>query len=665
MSEGAVAESEFEQKPRILCVDDEPMVLEGLLDTIGRRYDVTTADSGIKAISELRLNGPFEVVISDMRMPLMDGAKFLTSAKTIAPDTTRMVLSGYAEVDAAIAAVNSGSIFRFLVKPCKPDDLIPAIDAAARQYRLINSERVLLEQTLAGAVTALTQVLSFTSPVSFGATDRIRKRTLDLLTELGVEPDWQIELACNLCMIGNVSLGEELSEKLFSGARIDLKEKALVGNVHRVTDGLLAGIPRLETVRSYLAAALGSPRGLADQPVQARALRLVIAFDRFVQRGMEPTHALDALKNEKEHGEDVLTGIAKSLGAGVHGLIVVPVAIHGIEPGQLFAQDVKSTSGHLLVTHLQPATESMIQRLKKMSEMETIEYKTIQMLVQPNSAAARAASRYEKADAGPVGLPLAFGIDARMVLALQFDGSETPVEVERDARHEAQIVGDLAFTITDIARVTVTYPENVVEVVDAAPKLGPSGSKGFHTRAVKEVEKPKPTGPTADEAWGWILTKLKEELNEKTFARWFTHVRPLELTGGALVLAVPDDESLNWINDHYLALILAELHTVVTSDLTIRLEVREPEPEAEKVYTPTVTVEALIGITVSFGEGYELTALEQGEALRHTLTGDVDVDIIDVARLTVGVVVPEEPAGEDAVDADDADDAGDAATEAA
>jgi len=201
--------------------------------------------------------------------------------------------------------------------------------------------------------------------------------------------------------------------------------------------------------------------------------------------------------------------------------------------------------------------------------------------------------------------------------------------------------------------------------VDAAPKLGPSGSKGFHTRAVKEVEKPKPTGPTADEAWGWILTKLKEELNEKTFARWFTHVRPLELTGGALVLAVPDDESLNWINDHYLALILAELQTVVTSDLTIRLEVREPEPEAEKVYTPTVTVEALIGITVSFGEGYELTALEQGEALRHTLTGDVDVDIIDVARLTVGVVVPEEPAGEDAVDADDADDAGDAATEAA
>ena len=59
-------------RPRILCVDDEPQVLDGMRDTLGRRYDITTADSGIRAISELRLNGPFDVVISDMRMPLMD-----------------------------------------------------------------------------------------------------------------------------------------------------------------------------------------------------------------------------------------------------------------------------------------------------------------------------------------------------------------------------------------------------------------------------------------------------------------------------------------------------------------------------------------------------------------------------------------------------------------
>lgn len=654
MTSTEIAESEFEEKPRVLCVDDDPMVLEGLVDTIGRRYDVTTADSGIKAISELRLHGPFEVVISDMRMPLMDGAKFLTSAKGIAPDTTRIVLSGYAEVDAAIAAVNSGSIFRFLVKPCNPADLIAAIDAAARQYRLINSERVLLEQTLAGTVTALMQVLSFTSPVSFGATERIRKGTLGLLRELGIEPDWQVELACKLCMIGNVSLGDELAEKLYTGARIDLKEKALVGNVHRVTDGLLSGIPRLETVRQYLMAALGSPRGLADQPIEARALRLVIAFDRFVARGMEPTHALDALRNEKEHGEDVLEGIAKSLGAGVHGLIVVPVAIHGLEVGQLFAQDVKSTSGHLLVAHLQEATESLIERLKKMAELETIEYKTIQMLVQPNSAAARAASRFQKEEAAPTGLKIAVGVDARMGLSLALAGSDAPVDVERDGHHAVELTGDLDVTIADIARVTVTYPENVVEVVAEAPKLGPTGSKGFHTRAVKEAEPLKPSGPSADEAWAWVVTKLKEELNEKAFARWFTNVRPVELTGGALVLAVPNDESRTWIESHYGALLVAELRTMTGGEQTVRLEVREAEPEVVHVYTPTVTVEALIGVTVSLGDGYQPTTLEPGESLRQTLSGDVAVDIVDVARIAVAVVVPEEPAEAEASEATEA-----------
>lgn len=628
-------------RPRILCVDDEPQVLDGMRDTLGRRYDITTADSGIRAISELRLNGPFDVVISDMRMPLMDGARFLTTAFGIAPDTTRIVLTGYAEVDSAIAAVNSGSIFRFLVKPCAPDDLLAAIDAGVAQYQLINTERVLLEKTLLGTVDALLQVLAYASPSSFGATERIRKRTLDLLTEIGVKPDWQIELACKLCMIGNTSLGLELAEKHYTGARVDLKEKAKINNIGAATDRLLAGIPRLEVVREYLGVALGSPRGLAEQPIQARALRTVIAFDRFVARGLEPSHALDALKNEKEHGEDVLEGIAKALGAGVHGLIVVPVAVQALELGQLFAQDVKSTAGHLLVTHLQPTTEHLIERLKRMAVLETIEYKTIQMLVTPNSSAARAASRYEDVAPEPVGLPLAFGCAARMALTLRFGAAGEAIEVERASQHAVEVIGDLDLTIAEIARVTITYPENVVEVA-ANKSLAPTGSTGFHSRDSKEVERTKPTGPTPELVWEAVSKRLAEELNEKVFAKWFGPVRALELAEQELVLAVPDEESRDWIGEHYAALLAVEVRTAADNRHTVRLVVKEPDPEAEGVvYTPTVTVEAVIALSVSFGEGYELTALEPGEKLRLTLSGDVDLDIVDVARLTVHVEIPE------------------------
>src|SRR5277367_4732835 len=124
-------------KPRVLCVDDEPNVLEGLTLTLRRRYEVRTAPGGAEGLELLGRDGPFAVVLSDMRMPGMDGAAFLARARQVAPDAVRLVLTGQAEVESAIAAVNEGQLFRFLTKPCPPTTLVAAFDAAAEQYRLV------------------------------------------------------------------------------------------------------------------------------------------------------------------------------------------------------------------------------------------------------------------------------------------------------------------------------------------------------------------------------------------------------------------------------------------------------------------------------------------------------------------------------------------------
>ena len=103
---------------RILCVDDEPRVLEGIRRTLGMDFDVTTAEGGAQALALLIRRERFALTISDMRMPGMDGAAYLERAAQLAPDMVRILLTGQADMQAATRAINYGRIFRFLTKPC-------------------------------------------------------------------------------------------------------------------------------------------------------------------------------------------------------------------------------------------------------------------------------------------------------------------------------------------------------------------------------------------------------------------------------------------------------------------------------------------------------------------------------------------------------------------
>ncbi|NIQ03497.1 MAG: response regulator, partial [Nitrospinaceae bacterium] len=94
----------------------------------------------------------FAVVVSDMRMPDMDGIQFLSRVREHYPQTVRMMLTGYADVKTAMNAVNEGNIFRFMTKPCPPEVFEKVLSAGIEQYRLITAERDLLERTLKGSV---------------------------------------------------------------------------------------------------------------------------------------------------------------------------------------------------------------------------------------------------------------------------------------------------------------------------------------------------------------------------------------------------------------------------------------------------------------------------------------------------------------------------------
>jgi len=120
---------------RILCVDDEPKVLEGLERILHRKCVTLTATSGEEALRILAGPEHIEVIVSDMRMPEMNGATLLAEFRKRSPDTVRLLLTGQADVESAIHAVNEGQVFRFLTKPCPAPQFLDAVSAAVERHR--------------------------------------------------------------------------------------------------------------------------------------------------------------------------------------------------------------------------------------------------------------------------------------------------------------------------------------------------------------------------------------------------------------------------------------------------------------------------------------------------------------------------------------------------
>lgn len=120
---------------QILVVDDETNVLDGIERLLHGEFSISKAQDADQGVELIEQCGPYAIVIADMRMPGINGARFLARVHKLAPNTVTMLLTGYRDIDTAIVAVNEGHIFRYLKKPCKKDDLLKAINAGLAQYR--------------------------------------------------------------------------------------------------------------------------------------------------------------------------------------------------------------------------------------------------------------------------------------------------------------------------------------------------------------------------------------------------------------------------------------------------------------------------------------------------------------------------------------------------
>lgn len=354
---------------KVLFVDDEISLLEGMKRNLRKQYDVYVAEGGDKGLSVIENDGPFPVVVSDMRMPGMDGAQFLSAVRERNPDTVRILLTGQPDVDSAIAAVNHGRIFRFLTKPCSTDDLIKIIDSGIEQYRLIKAEQELLEETLKGSIKVLTEILSLTNPAAFSRAMRIKHYVEQIAIKLKLNDTWQYEIAAMLSQIGCVTVPSETMEKCLGGEKLSDSEIEMVKAHPAVAGELIKNIPRLEHVAAMIASqAMGCDQksDSLEQPelVGGQILKAAIDFDAMLETGSSILSTLQSMRQKPRIYNSKIVNVLKDVKVPTLEMTVQVVQMAKLRNGMLLAEDVRSHKDVLIVAKGQEVNEALRRQME-------------------------------------------------------------------------------------------------------------------------------------------------------------------------------------------------------------------------------------------------------------------------------------------------------------
>jgi CheY-like chemotaxis protein len=356
--------------PRILCVDDESRVVEAILLHLRKQYQVSTALSGNEGLKTLKRMGGAAVVISDMRMPGMDGATFLNNVMHLYPDASRILLTGETGRDAAVSAVNKGHIFQFLTKPCTPDALKTAVEAGVVKYRLANTERAILKETLNGCVETLMDLLALSSPTAFGRASRLRRLAMEFAATLGCEDQWQLEAATLLSQIGYFSLPAELLEKLHRGEKLTPQETTLAGGAPHSASALLKKVPRLEPVVQILTALTWTDEQIArlgdsTLGLGTRFLGIILDYDALVTQGHTADASVQVLRGRSARfGKSLVEQFGAYIAAEPNNPELRTIPLGALKPGMTLTQDVRTPNGTLLVARGFEVTDVFLEHAR-------------------------------------------------------------------------------------------------------------------------------------------------------------------------------------------------------------------------------------------------------------------------------------------------------------
>ncbi|MEO5961230.1 MAG: HD domain-containing phosphohydrolase [Opitutaceae bacterium] len=363
-------------EPKILFVDDDPNILAGFQRTLRKQFAFDMAAGGVEALDLLRTDGPYAVVVADMRMPGMEGIELLERVRGLAPDTVRIMLTGNADQQTAVDAVNRGHVFRFLTKPCAPETLVPALETGLKHYELVRVERELLEGTLAGSVKVLAEVLGLVAPDALGRGQRLRGLMHRFAHMAGAGPLWELEIAALLAPLGFASVPPLVLRKLATMTELNPVERTIIQRVPQVGHDLLAGIPRLQEIARIVRYqnqhfdGSGFPGDGCETPIGSRLLKILLDRMDLELDGVVKQRAHTTMRERAGHYDPKLLELSFTcfpdfLDQTVTAdLPVRTLPVESLVPGQIVVSDVVTQQGLPLVGAGTRLTSTMLERMR-------------------------------------------------------------------------------------------------------------------------------------------------------------------------------------------------------------------------------------------------------------------------------------------------------------
>jgi response regulator RpfG family c-di-GMP phosphodiesterase len=370
-----------DMKNRVLLVDDDVVVLATHQRILRGAFEVDTASDGLAALNELDTHGSYAVVVVDMNMPRMSGLELLVEMQKRSPHTVRIMLTSMSDQETAANAVNSGHVFRFLKKPCRPDLFIGAVRDAVAQHTLMTHERALLEQTFSGIVQLLTGVLATAEPESFGDGDKLRERARRIGQALKLPSTWELETAAMLLRLGVATIPQHVRDKLRTHEPLKPAESELVARIPEIGARIVEYIPRLapvaEIIRHQGASFKGSVAaadgiGKIEAPLAARILHALSDLQILEESGLETEAALLRIRQQGgSYDPEVLKKIEVFYArSGANSDVEVEERmVEDLVSGLVLAADAVSDECVPLIAAGTTLTPVLVERLRNFAEL--------------------------------------------------------------------------------------------------------------------------------------------------------------------------------------------------------------------------------------------------------------------------------------------------------
>ncbi|EFL52806.1 response regulator receiver protein [Solidesulfovibrio fructosivorans JJ]] len=357
-------------RQKILFVDDDAELTASLKRKLRRKFAIDVAEGPLRALEAVTENGPYAVVVADLRMPGIDGLELLARLKKACPDTIRIMLTGYAGLEEAMRAVNVGGVFRFLAKPCPEEELEEALAAGVAQYLQVTGEKEFLKGSLRGIIKVLTDLLELLNPEATARSARVKRLVTDMARYCDAPDIWRIELAVILSQLGAMVMPESMFATLRAKGTLKGERAALFARHPAIGADILDNIPKLGEVAHIIRhqetpfAGEGTDGPSGKQiPLGSRLLKVALDYDRLLTSGVGRDEALAVMAEREGLYDPKALELLGVLAGSREGYSRGEASVTSLTAGMVLEEDICLGTGEKAAVAGQVVDPGLIERL--------------------------------------------------------------------------------------------------------------------------------------------------------------------------------------------------------------------------------------------------------------------------------------------------------------